>query len=407
MCKRVFSGAAIEPHALYNIFTEQKAKRYKRDADSRNVSGMLTTHDFSKQVCGDLTEFEKKNRLTRLQFDLQIEAQKLGIRLPIQNLLDPVCAASSTCEDFVNAVSLPDVIVDVDLPVCAVLEACNRPPSMVELVPCKFVSVLSDGFIDAKARFLSNLYLNEEQKTEIKLLCNGQSNSEFWKIYKTGCITSSVAHQVVKFVARDKTDPVSLIKKIMFYNAPFRSLPTQWGIEHETSGINSLVKFLSETGHVGLVVERPGLLIHKEFVYIRGSPDVIVRCQCCEMEHLGEIKCPYSCRYSSVDESIQCRKLSYLISRDDGVVQLKPNDSRGYYAQVQLLMALLEVDCSYVVIWTTVDSMILRVQFDDEYWNTEMLPNMKAFFNTYIVDELLTERVKRGISLNDVSAHEM
>lgn len=162
-----------------------------------------------------------------------------------------------------------------------------------------------------------------------------------------------------------------------------------------------------DAGHVGLVVERPGLLIHKNFAFIRGSPDVIVRCQCCEMEHLAEIKCPYSGRYSSVNELIHARKLSYLTCREDNSVQLKPQEARGYCAQIQLLMAVLEVDCAYFVIWTTVDSKILRVPFDDNYWNDEMLPSIQVFFNTYIVAELLTERVKRGLSCIDVQTNEV
>ena len=48
----------------------------------------------------------------------------------------------------------------------------------------------------------------------------------------------------------------------MFYDSPFSSLPTKWGIDHESFDVQSFVKFLSDAGHVGLVVEQPGLLIH-------------------------------------------------------------------------------------------------------------------------------------------------
>ena len=114
---------------------------------------------------------------------------------------------------------------------------------------------------------------------------------------------------------------------MMFYDSPFSSLPTKWGIDHESFDVESFVKFLSDAGLVRLEVERPGLLNHKDFAFIRGSPDVIVRCQCCEMEHLAEIKCPYSGRYSSVNELIEARKLSYLTFRDDNTVQLKPQEA--------------------------------------------------------------------------------
>ena len=168
---------------------------------------------FSKQVCGDLPEVEQKNRLLRLQFELQVETEKLGMRLPIQNLLDPVCSATSECGQSGVIVSLPDVVFDVDLPVSAVEEARDRPPSLLELIPCKFDSVLSDGFMDAKAKFLSMLCFTTVQKDEINLLCSGQSKSKFWKNYKTGCVTASVAYQVTQFVVNKKTDPEGLLKK--------------------------------------------------------------------------------------------------------------------------------------------------------------------------------------------------
>jgi hypothetical protein len=209
------AGAAVEPKSLEEVFIEQKAKKYKFGSTSRNVSGLLLTPLFSKQVCGDLPQAEQRNRLLRLQFELQVEAHKLGIRLPIKNLLDPVCSATSECDQSVA--SLPDVVFDVDLPVSAVEEAHERPHSLLELIPCKFDSVLSDGFMDAKAKFLSMLCFTLEQKDEINLLCSGQSKSKFWKNHKTGCVTSSIAHQVTQFVVYKKTDAEGLLKKIMFY----------------------------------------------------------------------------------------------------------------------------------------------------------------------------------------------
>lgn len=70
-------------------------------------------------------------------------------------------------------------------------------------------------------------------------------------------------------------------------------------------------------------------------------------------------------------------------------------------------MAVLEVDSAYFVIWATVDNKIIQVQFDDDYWNNVMLPSIKFFFDTHIVAELLTERIKRGLSLTDVQPNEV
>jgi hypothetical protein len=153
-----------------------------------------------------------------------------------------------------------------------------------------------------------------------------------------------------------------------------------------------------------LTVERPGLVTHDEYAYIRGSPDVIVQCTCCPAAHLGEIKCPYNGRELSVSELVANGTIDYIVVNDHGQYELLAKNNRGYYHQMQLLMAVCKLQFAYFVIWTTVSSEIVIVLFDENHWLNEMLPHISYFFENYVVAELLTERVKRGLSLIDGNA---
>jgi len=107
---------------------------------------------------------------------------------------------------------------------------------------------------------MHNVCLSGEQNDEICTLCNGQSKSQYLKVYQVGCVISSTAHKVHRFIHTGSQQPEGLIKTVMNYNRPFSTPATQWGLDNEQCGVTSLVKHVSSVGHVGLTVEQRGLL---------------------------------------------------------------------------------------------------------------------------------------------------
>jgi hypothetical protein len=101
-----------------------------------------------------------------------------------------------------------------------------------------------------------------------------------------------------------------------------------------------------------------------------------------------------------VSDLVDTGELDYLSRNDTG---LKLNKcSRGYFEQVQLLMAVCEVDVAYFLVWTTMSCEVVIVDFDRSYWENEMLPNIQTFFTEFVVAELLTSRVLRGLPLTSI-----
>jgi len=136
------------------------------------------------------------------------------------------------------------------------------------------------------------------------------------------------------------------------------------------------------------------------------SPDGIVSCDTCG-NFLVKVKCLWIFRNM---HPAPAGVLPDTVSKDDHDIVsvlklslvLKKSHSRGYYAQIQLLMAVCQVQQAYVLIWTPVECEIFVVDFDRTFWNGHLSASIDFFSECYVVAELLTERVKWGLRLMDV-----
>lgn len=297
----------------------------------------------------------------------------------------------------VSITPLPDEACDFDIPFCSEEVATEQPPSLTQIVSKSLDSTANSEYNDVRRKFLGSLLLCDADRQKIGELCAGQSNNKLWIHYKKGCISGSNVNRVVRFVRVGHSAPDNLIKDIMFYKKPFSNLAMQYGLQHEVDGINCLAEFLMKSGHRNVKVNRPGLVVHRDYSFIRGSPDALITCDCCEMSHLGEIKCPYKGRYRPVRDLVDQGELDYLCVEDEGI-KLKRN-VRGYFDQIQLLMAVCDTVEAYLVVWTIASCEIIAVPFESNYWENEILPHVKYFFEEFVVAELITKRVERGLPL--------
>jgi hypothetical protein len=131
---------------------------------------------------------------------------------------------------------------------------------------------------------------------------------------------------------------------------------------------------------------------------VRGSPDGIVSCTCHSENWIIEIKCPYSARSMDPVEAVNKGLLKYIRTEGEQFNLIR-GDSSGYFEQVQGCMALVEVRHCDFVVWTQRGVLVVPVAFDDDYWNNILLPNLKKIFESHVVPEILTERIKNGLKL--------
>ena len=87
------------------------------------------------------------------------------------------------------------------------------------------------------------------------------------------------------------------------YRVKFRSMATEWGIEHENAAKENYFSIFSSS-HENWTIRDWRLIISPNYPYIGASPDTIVERKCCGVRCL-EIKCPYSHRRDSIPQMLE------------------------------------------------------------------------------------------------------
>ena len=100
------------------------------------------------------------------------------------------------------------------------------------------------------------------------------------------------------------------------------------------------------------------------------------------------MKCPWNARYLHPEQAIKDGMIEYINTKDDNYT-LHPR-KRGYYAQIQGLMAIAE--CTnlpgHFVIWTKGGIKIIEVPFDHSYWIASE-SKLEEFFRNKVIPGIL------------------
>ena len=140
-----------------------------------------------------------------------------------------------------------------------------------------------------------SISISQDKALNVESQPRRQGKREKWYELRAGRITASV----MKKACRTNLDIPSLssIKKNC-YQVKFRSIATDWGIEHENAAKECYFSIFSSS-HENLIIRDSGLIINPNYPYVGASPDAIVECKYCKIRCL-EIKCPYSHREDSI-----------------------------------------------------------------------------------------------------------
>ena len=115
----------------------------------------------------------------------------------------------------------------------------------------------------------------------------------------------------------------------------------------------------------------------------------------CMFEHpfgLLEIKCPFSFHDKTSEEAAAsdgsfCSQIKLY---SDGKTSLQLKQSHPYFCQVQGQMAIAErMWCDFVV-YTEKKISIEQVEFDKNFWNNDLLPKLKTFYDNCLAPEIVS-----------------
>ena len=195
-----------------------------------------------------------------------------------------------------------------------------------------------------------------------------QAKNEDWFFYRkgliTGTITCRVSNSVKKGISSDTVN-ASISKREYL---PLYYPAVVWGRDSEELGIAAFIKTMKPL-HYNLKVSRAGLRLDESDHFIGASIDGLVECSCCESAIL-EVKCPYSIRDGTVADN--GKNLQYLT--DD----LKLKQNHPYYYQLQTYLGVYKCKLGYFCVYTPRDVLILRIDFDENFWK-----NLKKDLRTY------------------------
>ncbi|KAK4882490.1 hypothetical protein RN001_005809 [Aquatica leii] len=214
-----------------------------------------------------------------------------------------------------------------------VLNNATQSPLMMELA-------------DLQADFIEDCcksFLNKWDKTAYQILADTQKCKRRWHSERQFRITGSRIYEIYTYNGKDW-----LNKSLKyFYPKTFTNKYVRHGLTHETSARTTFVEA------TGLSVLQCGLVVSEGNPWLGYSPDGLVVDNNEYPEQLIEIKCPFEGATQSIGSVIQ--NLLYLIF-EDGIYCLKQNHK--YYGQVQIGMAILNVDKCKFIIYCSYDSIM-------------------------------------------------
>ena len=102
-----------------------------------------------------------------------------------------------------------------------------------------------------------------------------------------------------------------------------------------------------------------GLVVNPKYPFLGVSPDAWLTCSC-HGRSLIELKCPYHCRGSSLEQLASTK--DFCLREEDGNYSLDENHS--YYYQVQCQLNACEIDTCYLVVWSPSEIACIEVTRD-------------------------------------------
>lgn len=251
-------------------------------------------------------------------------------------------------------------------------DSCSRPDLDEELYTIE------------QNRILAKLEQNSTNRLLIEARTIDQSNSNEWLEIRQNMLTSSLFGKI----CRRRSKFGTLVKQIFKSKNMSPTTAMKHGLHYENVAKEKLEKQLN------INVKECGLLIDEENTFLGSSPDGLI-----DDDGMIEIKCPYASFGLKVDDQIVKRKITcYSVDRKSKDI-LGVNINHEYYYQIQGQLNIFKRKYCLFVHYTGDDQdlKITRIERDQTFWETKMVPALKEFFFAHYLPELADSRISRGM----------
>ena len=248
------------------------------------------------------------------------------------------------------------------------------------------VSLLASFFkeeLTTEVDVLEQLHLTLEERTTLEKETRGQSNNSKWYDARRMRITGSKCGRILNQTLRSES-----LLQFVLYPKPMIYIPKPilWGKQNEANARTEYVKYMRSHGHLDLVTEEAGFVVHVENCWLGASPDSWVIDPSSEsVRGLAEFKCPYT--KADITPYEACQDQNFCCTIVNGQLQLKRNHQ--YYHQVQLQLYVASDICKWCdfCIYTTKGVVIERIYFDNT-WLTESYSKLESYFFEVMLPEI-------------------
>ncbi len=148
---------------------------------------------------------------------------------------------------------------------------------------------------------------------------------------------------------------------------------------------------------------RSGFVISEEYPFLGASPDGLVY-DPLSADQFGvlEVKCPYKYRHITPKEACSNTDFCCKVMTTNGEEHLKLKHDHLYYSQIQGQMAVTGRKWCDFVIFTEKCLNVERISFDNNFWQTELLPKLIDFFDNCLGPEIVSPIRVLGMSIRDL-----
>lgn len=221
-----------------------------------------------------------------------------------------------------------------------------------------------DEMTRRKTDFMEDLKKSAHELADLEKKTRGQTDSALWFEERRKRITASNFGKICHL--RNTTNRIKVVRDML---KTFTSAATNYGIDHEPIALKEFGECMNEN------IVTCGFFVDFQYNYLGASPDGLIG-----NDFIVEIKCPYSCRFITVQEGFATGKLKFLESQSGN---LRLRKTHNYYFQVQGQLRVTGRSHCYFVVWTPKGLIYDKIDRDDDFFNDEMKDKLGLFFSIF------------------------
>lgn len=229
---------------------------------------------------------------------------------------------------------------------------------------------------------------------EIEYRSRGQASNPEWMACRYGRVTGSICGKIMHASSptfRGKRDSaLSTIAEDIIRPRKFTSAATEWGKVNERTAIKQYQLDKTVFSDGSSLNDNCGLHVHPRYHWTGVSPDGLVTTK---EGHkiLLEVKCPYSQRLSP---NFEAPTFYLKKNKDTHILDMKKAQGRNYYYQIQLSLAILNIDVAHLYIWTPTQAITLEVRRQCELGEKKMLQCLSKFYEHFVRQRVDLDRYR-------------